>query len=290
MWQPHTSAGRVPTDLGYRFYVDSLLEARRASKDASAVEARLRPAGRRGAAHRRRAVERVARAVGGVAARWLCDCAGQRPGGLPPDRVRPARAATGSSSSWLRAATRCRRRRSTSAKRWTQSELVKAANYLNERVLRAGRSTRCARACSRGCAKSERSTISCWGSRCGWPASSLQSLERPTVCIDGTSTLLDEVVRASGLSMSTLRALLLMVEEKQRLVRLLNGVHRRAGPDGRHRRRAQRPRTASVQPDCLDLFRWPQHGHGGRHRPDADALLPRHRRRRECRESRRQAC
>ena len=26
VWQPHTSAGRVPTDLGYRFYVDLLLE------------------------------------------------------------------------------------------------------------------------------------------------------------------------------------------------------------------------------------------------------------------------
>jgi heat-inducible transcriptional repressor len=25
--QPHTSAGRVPTDRGYRFYVDRLLEA-----------------------------------------------------------------------------------------------------------------------------------------------------------------------------------------------------------------------------------------------------------------------
>src|SRR4030065_2664531 len=24
LFQPHTSAGRVPTDLGYRFYVDSL--------------------------------------------------------------------------------------------------------------------------------------------------------------------------------------------------------------------------------------------------------------------------
>src|SRR5687767_3379504 len=42
VWQPHTSAGRVPTDLGYRFYVDLLLEAKRATKDASAVEARLR--------------------------------------------------------------------------------------------------------------------------------------------------------------------------------------------------------------------------------------------------------
>src|SRR5687768_482020 len=42
VWQPHTSAGRVPTDLGYRFYVDLLLEARRASKGAAGVEARLR--------------------------------------------------------------------------------------------------------------------------------------------------------------------------------------------------------------------------------------------------------
>lgn len=26
LWQPHTSAGRVPTDRGYRYYIDSLLE------------------------------------------------------------------------------------------------------------------------------------------------------------------------------------------------------------------------------------------------------------------------
>jgi heat-inducible transcriptional repressor len=40
--QPHTSAGRVPTDRGYRFYVDLLLEGRRANRTGSAVEARLR--------------------------------------------------------------------------------------------------------------------------------------------------------------------------------------------------------------------------------------------------------
>jgi heat-inducible transcriptional repressor len=28
VWQPHTSAGRVPTDVGYRAYVDMLLEGR----------------------------------------------------------------------------------------------------------------------------------------------------------------------------------------------------------------------------------------------------------------------
>ena len=42
VWQPHTSAGRVPTDAGYRCYVDMLLDNRRSTKDVSAVEARLR--------------------------------------------------------------------------------------------------------------------------------------------------------------------------------------------------------------------------------------------------------
>src|SRR6187200_3200823 len=40
--QPHTSAGRIPTDRGYRFYVDLLLENTRSPRTASAVEARLR--------------------------------------------------------------------------------------------------------------------------------------------------------------------------------------------------------------------------------------------------------
>ena len=40
--QPHTSAGRIPTDLGYRFYVDLLLESRRSGRTANAVEARIR--------------------------------------------------------------------------------------------------------------------------------------------------------------------------------------------------------------------------------------------------------
>src|SRR5688500_5172040 len=43
--QPHTSAGRVPTDLGYRCYVDQLLLDRRSSRPAPQVEARLRRAG-----------------------------------------------------------------------------------------------------------------------------------------------------------------------------------------------------------------------------------------------------
>src|SRR5436309_6065963 len=40
--QPHTSAGRIPTDRGYRFYVDLLLEAKRHRRTGTAVEAMLR--------------------------------------------------------------------------------------------------------------------------------------------------------------------------------------------------------------------------------------------------------
>ncbi|MBI1875718.1 MAG: hypothetical protein HYS05_17770 [Acidobacteria bacterium] len=40
--QPHPSAGRVPTDLGYRSYVDRLLEARRPSRPLFTIEERLR--------------------------------------------------------------------------------------------------------------------------------------------------------------------------------------------------------------------------------------------------------
>src|SRR5262245_63185412 len=39
--QPHTSAGRIPTDRGYRFYVDLILDTKRPSCTAQAVEAKL---------------------------------------------------------------------------------------------------------------------------------------------------------------------------------------------------------------------------------------------------------
>ena len=43
--QPHTSAGRVPTDSGYRMYVDGLLGSRKRSRVMPDVEARLRHVG-----------------------------------------------------------------------------------------------------------------------------------------------------------------------------------------------------------------------------------------------------
>lgn len=40
--QPHTSAGRVPTDRGYRVFVDLLLESRKPARPAAGVEHELR--------------------------------------------------------------------------------------------------------------------------------------------------------------------------------------------------------------------------------------------------------
>ncbi|MCX6552053.1 MAG: heat-inducible transcriptional repressor HrcA [Acidobacteria bacterium] len=39
--QPHTSAGRIPTDMGYRAYVDQLLQRPRGSRTAATAEAQL---------------------------------------------------------------------------------------------------------------------------------------------------------------------------------------------------------------------------------------------------------
>jgi heat-inducible transcriptional repressor len=43
--QPHTSAGRVPTDRGYRVHVDQLLSLRKAPRQAQEVEERIKRAG-----------------------------------------------------------------------------------------------------------------------------------------------------------------------------------------------------------------------------------------------------
>ena len=87
--QPHTSAGRIPTDRGYRFYVDLLLESKRPSRTASAVEARLR----------RDSPDRLLDSLlpqvshmrlAGVAQRRLRAAAGARGRGVRPRRVRAA--------------------------------------------------------------------------------------------------------------------------------------------------------------------------------------------------------
>ncbi|HEV2863382.1 MAG TPA: heat-inducible transcriptional repressor HrcA [Pyrinomonadaceae bacterium] len=58
--QPHTSAGRVPTDKGYRFYVDHLVgEARLSRADLAAIDRTLGLGGAEGSTQPARLMERV---------------------------------------------------------------------------------------------------------------------------------------------------------------------------------------------------------------------------------------
>ena len=219
VWQPHTSAGRVPTDLGYRFYVDLLLESKRATKDAAGVEARLRQqAGDSpliddllsSASH---VLSEVSRHVGFAIAPANADAIFHRIEFVPLNRHRilVVMVARGNQVS---------QKTIDIGEDIDPSELVRAANYLNEQFcgqtldeVREGVLTRLGE---------ERSLYDqLLGLALRLASASLDNLERTTVSIDGTSSLLEEVVRASGLSLSTLRALLVMVEEKQRLVRML---------------------------------------------------------------------
>lgn len=220
VWQPHTSAGRVPTDLGYRCYVDLLLEGRRATKDASGVEARLRhEAGDApliddllsSASH---VLSEVSRHVGFAIAPANAQAIFHRIEFVPlsGNRILVVMVARGNLVS---------QKTIDMKEEVDPSELVKAANYLNHEF--SGHTLDDVREGVLARLREERTLYDqLLGLALRLASSSLENLERPVVSIDGTSSLLDEVVRVSGLSMSTLRALLLMVEEKQRLVRLLN--------------------------------------------------------------------
>ncbi len=220
VWQPHTSAGRVPTDLGYRFYVDLLLEARRATKGAAGVEARLRQeAGDApmiddvlsSASH---VLSEVSRHVGFAIAPANAHAIFHRIEfvSLGGTRILVVMVARGNQVA---------QKTVDIGEEVDRAELAKAANYLNQEF--SGQTLDDVREGVLARLREERTLYDqLLGLALRLASRSLANLERPAVCIDGTSSLLDEVVRVSGLSMSTLRALLLMVEEKQRLVRLLN--------------------------------------------------------------------
>ena len=220
VWQPHTSAGRVPTDLGYRFYVDQLLEARRASKDTANVEARLRQhAGEvtliddllSSASH---VLSEVSRHVGFAIAPANADAVFHRIEFVPlgGNRILVVMVARGNQVS---------QKTIDIGEEVDQSELVKAATFLNQEF--SGQTLDQVREGVLARLREERTLYDqLLGLALRLASSSLDTFEQPAVCIDGASSLLEEVVRASGLPMSTLRALMMMVEEKQRLVRLLN--------------------------------------------------------------------
>jgi heat-inducible transcriptional repressor len=220
VWQPHTSAGRVPTDLGYRFYVDLLLEARRATKDAAGVEARLRQQVGdapliddllSSASH---VLSEVSRHVGFAIAPPNAQSVFHRIEFVPLSnhRILVVLVARGNQIS---------QKTIDIGENVEHGELEKAANYLNAEF--SGRTLEEVREGVLARLREERTLYDqLLGLALRLASTSFAATEQPTVSIDGTSSLLEEVVRASGLSLPALRALLSMVEEKQRLVRLLN--------------------------------------------------------------------
>jgi heat-inducible transcriptional repressor len=210
----------VPTDLGYRFYVDLLLEARRASKDPVGVEARLRQqAGDApliydllsSASH---VLSEVSRHVGFAIAPPNAESVFHRIEFVPLSnhRVLVVLVARGNQVS---------QKTIDMGEEVASAELEKAANYLNAEF--SGRTLEQVREGVLARLREERTLYDqLLGLALRLASSSFETADQPTVSIDGASSLLEEVVRASGLSLPALRALLSMVEEKQRLVRLLN--------------------------------------------------------------------
>ena len=220
--QPHTSAGRVPTDRGYRFYVDQLLEAFRPVHAGLAVEARLRrDAGTPALAEDVLAVvshtlSRTSRLIGFALPPTNQDAVFQEIEFLPlgGSKVLVVMVTEGAQVS---------RKAIDVAEALNPQDLRQAANYLTTEF--AGLPLEQVRAAVIERLHHERTLCDALVSRAFRLArSSFEELPRRTpLFVDGASSLLsDQPDDAGGVAIATLRALMRMVEEKERLVRILN--------------------------------------------------------------------
>jgi len=219
--QPHTSAGRVPTDRGYRFYVDQLLETPRPLRRGAAVEAQLRRDAGSPAL-----VEDVLVSVSGVLSRASRLVAFALPMADTHGILKEIEFVPLSASKVLVVVVadggQITRKAIDVGEAVTSQDLRHAANYLNTEF--AGLPLEDVRAAIVERLQHERTLYDALRSRALRLAqSSLEEFpRRPLLFVDGASSLLDDTSEASGISMATLRALLRMVEEKERLVRILN--------------------------------------------------------------------
>ena len=219
--QPHTSAGRVPTDRGYRFYVDHLLETPRPLRAGAAVEAQLRRDAGSPAL-----VEDVLVSVSGVLSRASRLVAFALPIADTSGILKEIEFVPLSASKVLVVVVadggQITRKAIDVGDAITSQELRHAANYLNTEF--AGLPLEDVRAAIVERLQHERTLYDALRSRALRLAqSSFEEFpRRPVLFVDGASSLLDDTSEASGISMATLRALLRMVEEKERLVRILN--------------------------------------------------------------------
>lgn len=215
--QPHTSAGRVPTDLGYRFYVDLLLSARRTSRTAAAVEARLRrdsaaPMVDSVLAHVSHLLSETSRHVG-FAVRPAHEAAVfDRIEFIPLSSTRVLVVIVASGGHVVQKVI-------DTPEALTADDLRIAANYLNAEF--SGLPLHRAREAVLDRLNEERMLYDALLARAMRLASSsfADLPDDRALYIEGAAWLLGDV---QGVTLTTLRMLLRMIEEKQRLLQLLN--------------------------------------------------------------------
>lgn len=229
--QPHTSAGRIPTDRGYRFYVDLLLESKRPRRTATAtvVEARLR----RDSPNR--LIDSVLPQVSHVlsqASRSVGFATGPANETAVFDHIEFVPLSTVPTTSAGSATTGTRilvvivargghiiQKVIDTSEPLESDDLRQAANYLNAEF--SGLPLHRAREAVLERINEERLLYDALVARAMRLASTTFAglPDGPTMYVEGTSSLLDD---ASGLTLTTLQALLQMIEEKQKLLHLLD--------------------------------------------------------------------
>jgi heat-inducible transcriptional repressor len=214
--QPHTSAGRVPTDLGYRAYVDQLLAERRAPRTTPQLEARLRRAGTVDdlLAHVSQELSRASHQLGFAIA--------PSPESTILDRLDFVRLDGGKVLVVIVAGNHISHKVVEPSEQYGAVELQQAANYLNTEF--RGRSLLEIREAVLERLREERTLYDALMARALHLASTtLADFEpSPVVYVQGTSLLLDDVGEDEDVTLETLRTLLRMIEEKTRLVQLLD--------------------------------------------------------------------
>jgi heat-inducible transcriptional repressor len=215
--QPHTSAGRVPTDHGYRFYVDMLLESKRPSRAASVVEARIRrertgPFSDSVLSQATRVVSRTSRLVGFALPPAQESAVFDRVEFVPLGANRVLAVIVARGSQVIQKVIEIN-------ENLTAEDLRQASSYLNGEF--EGFTLARARQAVLERINEERSlydTLYARAMRLATTTFEMVADER-LLFVEGAALLLDD---AQGVTMSTLQALVRMIEEKQRLVLLLN--------------------------------------------------------------------
>jgi len=225
--QPHTSAGRIPTDLGYRSYVDELIVAsdRRATRPAPQVEARLRRAHTVDdlLTHVTQEVSRASHQVGFVIGPAAETATLEHLDFVPLDggKVLVVVIAGGGHITNKVVST---------GEDYDFTELQQAANFLNREF--KGRTLHEVRQAILERLREERTLYDTLIARALRLANTtFEDMESgPSVFIQGTSLVLDELADDDpDVTLETLRTLLRMIEEKARLVQLLDEYLRADG-------------------------------------------------------------